>query len=58
MHFFQIITITRVKKGLIQQELADIVIFKRQTISLIESNKYNPSLKDYIHIIKILDELL
>ncbi|HDR5269073.1 helix-turn-helix domain-containing protein [Bacillus thuringiensis] len=52
------ITITRVKKGLIQQELADIVIFKRQTISLIESNKYNPSLKDYIHIIKILDELL
>ncbi|MDA2213827.1 helix-turn-helix transcriptional regulator [Bacillus cereus group sp. MYBK195-1] len=52
------ITITRVKKGLTQQELADIVNFKRQTISLIESNKYNPSLKAYIHITKILDELL
>ncbi|MFK4432449.1 helix-turn-helix transcriptional regulator [Bacillus sp. RC54] len=46
--------IARVEKGLTQQELADIVNVTRQTISLIESNKYNPSLKLYIHIDKIL----
>ncbi|WP_139062915.1 helix-turn-helix transcriptional regulator, partial [Bacillus cereus] len=36
------IKIARVEKGLTQQELADIVNVTRQTISLIESNKYNP----------------
>ncbi|WP_257145162.1 helix-turn-helix transcriptional regulator [Bacillus wiedmannii] len=49
--------IARVEKGLTQQELADIVNVTRQTISLIESNKYNPSLKYCIHIDKILDKL-
>ncbi|MGW8752824.1 helix-turn-helix transcriptional regulator [Bacillus wiedmannii] len=50
--------IARVEKGLTQQDLADIVNVTRQTISLIESNKYNPSLKLRIHIAKILDKSL
>ncbi|EOO19562.1 MULTISPECIES: helix-turn-helix transcriptional regulator [Bacillus cereus group] len=52
------IKIARVEKGLTQQELADIVNVTRQTISLIESNKYNPSLKLCIHIAKRLDKTL
>lgn len=52
------IKIARVEKGLTQQELADIVNVTRPTISLIESNKYNPSLKPCIYIAKILDECL
>ncbi len=52
------IKIARVEKGLTQQELADIVNVTRQTISLIESNKYNPSLKLCIHIAKTLDKTL
>ncbi|MCP9280711.1 MULTISPECIES: helix-turn-helix transcriptional regulator [Bacillus cereus group] len=50
--------IARVEKGLTQQELADIVNVTRQTISLIESNKHNPSLKLCIHIAKILNKIL
>ena len=52
------IKIARVEKGLSQQELADIVNVTRQTISLIESNKYNPSLKLCIHIDKKSDKSL
>ncbi|WP_241973198.1 helix-turn-helix transcriptional regulator [Bacillus cereus] len=52
------IKIARVENGLTQQELADIVSVTRQTISLIESNKYNPSLKLCIHIAKTLDKTL
>ncbi len=52
------IKIARIEKGLTQQELADIVNVTRQTISLIESNKYNPSLKLCIHIAKTLDKTL
>ncbi|WP_255289263.1 helix-turn-helix transcriptional regulator [Bacillus cereus] len=50
--------IARAEKGLTQQELADIVNVTRQTISLIESNKYNPSLKLCIQIAKALDKSL
>ncbi|CEG22804.1 helix-turn-helix protein [Planococcus massiliensis] len=35
----------RVKAGMTQQELADAVGITRQTVSLIEKGKYNPSLK-------------
>ncbi|MDA1567888.1 helix-turn-helix transcriptional regulator [Bacillus cereus] len=52
------IKIARVEKGLTQQELANIVNVTRPTISLIESNKYNPSLKICIYIAKTLDECL
>jgi putative transcriptional regulator len=39
------VKIARVKAGLTQQELAESVGITRQTVSLIEKGKYNPSLK-------------
>lgn len=45
----------RVIKKLSQQELADLVGVTRQTISLIETNQYNPSLQICIAICKALD---
>lgn len=39
------VKIARVKVDLTQQELADAVGITRQTVSLIEKGKYNPSLK-------------
>ncbi|NEU32083.1 helix-turn-helix transcriptional regulator [bacterium LRH843] len=39
------VKLARVKAELTQQELADAVGITRQTISLIEKGKYNPSLK-------------
>lgn len=39
------VKLARVKAELTQQELADVVGITRQTISLIEKGKYNPSLK-------------
>lgn len=39
------VKIARVKAELTQQELADAVGITRQTVSLIEKGKYNPSLK-------------
>ncbi len=44
------IKIARTEKGLTQQELAGLVNVTRQTIGLIELNKYNPSLKLCIDI--------
>ncbi|WP_255264241.1 helix-turn-helix transcriptional regulator [Bacillus cereus] len=52
------VKIARGEKNLTQQELADIVNVTRQTISVIESNNYNPSLKLCIHTAKILDKSL
>lgn len=39
------VKIARVKAGLTQQQLAEAVGITRQTVSLIEKGKYNPSLK-------------
>ncbi|MEC2873266.1 helix-turn-helix transcriptional regulator (plasmid) [Bacillus cereus] len=39
------VKIARVKADLTQQQLADVVGITRQTVSLIEKGKYNPSLK-------------
>ena len=39
------VKLARVKADLTQQELADAVGITRQTVSLIEKGKYNPSLK-------------
>ncbi|ASJ51872.1 helix-turn-helix transcriptional regulator [Bacillus cereus] len=39
------VKLARIKAELTQQELADVVGITRQTISLIEKGKYNPSLK-------------
>ncbi|HFJ9319552.1 MULTISPECIES: helix-turn-helix transcriptional regulator [Bacillus] len=52
------IKIARIEKGLTQQELAVLVNVTRQTIGLIELNKYNPSLKLCIDIAKSLDKTL
>lgn len=55
------VKLARVKVGLTQQELAEAVGITRQTISLIEKGKYNPSLKLCLQIAYIvnlsLDEL-
>lgn len=48
MHEIEIenkVKVARVEVGLTQQELADQVGVTRQTIGLIEANKYNPSIK-------------
>jgi putative transcriptional regulator len=39
------VKVARVKSDLTQQQLADAVGITRQTVSLIEKGKYNPSLK-------------
>jgi len=39
------VKLARVEKGLTQQELADSVGVTRQTIGLIESGNYNPTIK-------------
>lgn len=55
------IKVARVQVGLTQQQLAEKVGITRQTISLIEKGKYNPSLKLCLEICyavnKTLDEL-
>ena len=48
----------RVEKDLTQEELAKIVGVARQTIGLIESGKYNPSLSLCIAICKALSKTL
>jgi len=39
------VKVARIKADLTQQQLADSVGITRQTVSLIEKGKYNPSLK-------------
>ena len=43
----------RQKKGLTQEELADLVGVRRETIIFLEKGKYNPSLKLAMDIAKI-----
>ncbi|MCC5909989.1 MAG: helix-turn-helix transcriptional regulator [Clostridiaceae bacterium] len=52
------IKVARVEKDLTQEDLANIVGVTRQTISLIEAGKYNPSLKLCIEIAKALGKTL
>jgi len=55
------VRIARVEQGLTQQQLAEQVGVTRQTISLIEKGKYNPSLNLCLNICytvnKTLDEV-
>ena len=55
------VKVARAQADLTQQQLADKVGITRQTISLIEKGKYNPSLKLCLEICyavnKTLDEL-
>ncbi len=52
------IKIARLEKGLKQSDLANIVGVTRQTIGLIESGGYNPSLNLCISICKALGKTL
>lgn len=46
----------RQKKGITQQELADLVGVTRQTINALENARYNPSLLLAYNITKILGQ--
>ena len=50
--------VARVQKDLTQEELADTVGVTRQTIGMIETGNYNPSLNLCIEICKALDRTL
>ena len=50
--------IARIECDVSQEQLAEIVGVTRQTISLIESKKYNPSLNLCIAICKALNKTL
>ncbi len=50
--------LARVEKDMSQQELADLVDATRQTIGLIESGKFNPTLKLCLKIAKALGKTL
>jgi len=50
--------IARIESDLSQDQLAAIVGVTRQTISLIESGNYNPSLKLCVEICKALNKTL
>ncbi len=52
------IKIARVEKDLSQEQLADLVGVTRQTISMIEAGKFNPSLQLCISICKALGKTL
>ena len=48
----------RIEKDLSQEQLADLIGVGRQTISMIEAGKFNPSLQLCISICKALDRTL
>lgn len=48
----------RVEKSLSQEQLAEMVGVTRQTISMIESGNYNPTIKLCISICKVLNKTL
>lgn len=50
--------LARVEKDLSQEQLAELVGVTRQTIGMIESGNYNPTLKLCISICKVLDKTL
>ncbi len=50
--------LARVEKDLSQEQLAELVGVTRQTIGMIESGNYNPTLKLCIAICKALDKTL
>ena len=50
--------LARVAKDLTQQQLADLVGVTRQTIGLIEANKYNPTIKLCLLLAKATDKTL
>ena len=57
-HMVNRVKLARVEKSLTQAQLAERVNVTRQTIGLIEKNKYNPTLQLCIAIAKALDKTL
>ena len=52
------VKLARIKAGLTQQQLSETVGITRQTISLIEKGKYNPSLKLCLQICYVINAKL
>ncbi len=52
------VKIARIEADLTQQELADQVSVTRQTIGLIESDKYNPTIKLCLMLAHVLNKRL
>lgn len=52
------VKVSRVQKDLTQQQLAEKIGVTRQTISLIEKGKYNPTLKLCLQICYAVDKTL
>lgn len=50
--------LARVEKDLSQQKLAEIIGASRQTVGMIESGNYNPTIKLCLAICKALDKTL
>ena len=50
--------IARIEKALSQEQLADLAGVTRQTISMIEAGKFNPSLQLCVSICKVLGKTL
>jgi putative transcriptional regulator len=50
--------LARIENELTQQQIADLVGVTRQTIGLIESNRYNPSLKLCLMLAKVTGKSL
>lgn len=50
--------IARIEKDLSQEQLAELLGVTRQTIGLIESGSYNPTLRLCVAICKVLDRTL
>ena len=45
----------RVEKGMTQQELADLVNIRRETIVQLENGKYNPTLSLVVDIARVFE---
>ncbi|MCP4421675.1 MAG: helix-turn-helix transcriptional regulator [Chloroflexi bacterium] len=52
------VKIARIEADLTQQELAKLVSVTRQTIGLIESDKYNPTIKLCLMLAQVLGKRL
>lgn len=56
--FHNRVRLARVEKNYTQQELADLAGITRQTIGLIEAEKYNPTIVLCLRLANILDKKL
>ena len=52
------VRLSRIEKGLTQEELADRVEVTRQTIGLIEKEKYNPTITLCLRLCQVLGKTL